>query len=123
MRHSLWQILALAAFVATPALAAGDAAKGKAAFARCQICHVLQPGVNRLGPSLANIFGTKAGDVKGFNFSPAMKSSKIVWNEKTLDAFLAKPMQVIPGNRMAFAGVPNPADRANIIAYVKTASK
>lgn len=119
----LWSALAITFFYAVPALAGGDPVKGKAAFARCQICHAVQPGVNRVGPSLANIFDTKAGEVKGFNFSPAMKASKIIWNEQTLDAFLAKPMERIPGNRMAFGGVPDPQDRANIIAYLQEAGK
>jgi cytochrome c len=98
---------------------AGDAVKGKTVFARCTICHTVEPGKNKLGPSLANIIGQKAGEVPGFNFSPAMKSSKVVWTPETLDKYLTNPRTFMPGNRMIFAGLPNPADRANVIAYLK----
>lgn len=107
---------------AVPAAAqGGDAAKGKAVFARCAACHTMQPGVNRIGPSLAGIVGRKAATVPGFNYSPAMKKAALSWDARTLDAFLAKPMTRVPGNRMVFAGLPNPADRANLIAYLRAA--
>jgi cytochrome c len=101
------------------AFAAGDPAKGKAVFARCAACHTVEPGKNRMGPSLANIIGQKAGDVPGFNFSPAMKTSKIKWTPATLDKYLTNPRTFVPGNRMYFAGLPNAADRANVIAYLQ----
>lgn len=99
-------------------LAAGDAVKGKAVFARCAICHTVEPGKNKLGPSLANIIGQKAGEVPGFNFSPAMKNSKVKWTPETLDKYLTNPRTFMPGNRMIFAGLPNAADRENVIAYL-----
>ena len=101
------------------AQAAGDPVKGKAVFARCAICHTVEPGKNKLGPTLANIVGSKAGDVPGFNFSPAMKASKVVWTPHALDKYLTNPRAFLPGNRMIFAGLPKPEDRANVIAYLK----
>jgi len=116
--------VALAGLFASAAGAqAADPAKGKALFARCAICHAVEPGRNKLGPSLAGMFGRKAGTVPGFTYSPAMKSSKIVWDDKTVDAFIAKPTAVVPGTRMAFPGLSGPADRANLIAYLRTATK
>ena len=64
--------------------------------------------------------GRKAGSVAGFNYSPAMKGSKVVWNARSLDTFLTRPSAIVPGTRMAFAGIANPTDRANLIAYLGT---
>ena len=110
----------------TPAAAlaqAGDAVKGKVVFARCALCHDVKPGPKKMGPALNGLFGRTSGTIAGFTYSPAMQKAKIRWDAKTLDAFLAKPSAVVPGNRMAFAGVPQAADRANLIAYLKSATK
>lgn len=114
----------VATIAAVPAFAqAGDAAKGKAVFARCALCHDVKPGPKKLGPNLSGLFGKTSGTVAGFAYSPAMQKAKIRWDAKTLDAFLTKPSALVPGNRMAFAGVPNAADRANLIAYLKADAK
>lgn len=97
----------------------GDAVKGKTIFIRCAMCHTVQPGMNKVGPSLAGIVGRNAGAVPGFAYSPAMKTSKVVWTPQMLDRFLARPSAAVPGTRMVFAGLPNPADRANVVAYLK----
>ena len=120
--------LALAGFVVSTAGAgaaapAGDAVKGKAVFARCAICHDLKPGTPKMGPNLYGVFGRKAGTVAGFNYSPAMKSAKITWSPTTLDSYVTSPAKAIPGNKMAFAGLATPADRANLIAYLQGATK
>lgn len=106
----------LAIVVATPA-AAQD---GGTVFKRaCAMCHTNAAGApNRLGPNLAGISGRKAGTVAGFRYSPAMTKAGITWNAKTLDAFLAKPSAVVPGNRMGFGGVPAAADRAALVGYL-----
>ncbi|MGC4252672.1 MAG: cytochrome c family protein [Sphingobium sp.] len=101
----------------------GDAAKGKAVFARCAICHSVDPGVKKMGPSLAGLFGRTSGTVPGFTYSPAMQKAKIRWDAKTLDDFFTKPSALVPGNKMAFVGLPNAADRANLIAYLASATK
>ncbi|WP_253344303.1 cytochrome c family protein [Sphingobium sp. OAS761] len=117
----------MAAGAALPASAApgatGDAAKGKLVFARCAMCHDVKPGAVKMGPPLNGLFGRTSGAVAGFAYSPAMQKAKIRWDAKTLDAFLTKPSGLVPGNRMAFAGVPAAADRANLIAYLAGATK
>lgn len=117
-------LFALAAITPAAAFAqAGDAVKGKVVFARCALCHDVKPGPKKMGPALNGLFGRTSGTIAGFTYSPAMQKAKIRWDAKTLDAFLAKPSAVVPGNRMAFAGVPQAADRANLIAYLKGATK
>src|SRR3546814_8100432 len=77
--------LALVAIVTcTPAWAQGDAATGKKVFQKCRACHAVEPGKNKIGPTLHGVFGRKAGSVEGFNYSKAMKQSEIVWSADTL---------------------------------------
>lgn len=102
---------------------AADAAKGKQLFVRCAICHATDTTTSRLGPPLGSIVNRKAGAVPGFNYSPAMKTSKLTWNAATLDKYLAAPRTFIPGNKMVFAGLSAPADRADVIAYLSSISQ
>ena len=90
------------------------------AFAQCRSCHSPEPGKHMIGPSLAGLYGTKAGDIAGFNFSPALKQSGIVWDEATLDAYIKAPRQMVPGTRMTYPGLKNDAQRAEVVAYLKT---
>lgn len=96
----------------------GDAAAGKVVFARCAICHSVVAGQNKIGPSLAGVVGRKSGSLPNFAYSPAMKAANLSWTPDNLDAYLANPRAKVPGNRMIFAGLPKPADRANVIAYL-----
>lgn len=106
-----------AAFAAPPA---SDAALGKRLFLRCVACHATSAKTPaKVGPHLQGIVGRKAGAVTGFGYSPAMKASKVVWTEATLDSWLQRPQAVVPGTSMAFAGLPNAADRKALIAYLK----
>ena len=98
----------------------GDAAKGEKVFAQCKACHVAEPNVNRVGPSLHGVVGRKAGTVAGFNYSNANKSSGVTWSEDVLFTYLEAPQKFMPGTRMAFAGLKKPQDRADLIAYLKT---
>lgn len=103
---------------------AGDPVKGKTIFARCMACHKIDASnTNGLGPNLNRVAGRRAGTVPGFRYSPAMVASGKVWNDPSLDAYLAAPGRNIPGNRMVFAGLANPVDRQNVIAYIKSASR
>ncbi|WP_260925546.1 c-type cytochrome [Novosphingobium sp. 9] len=95
------------------------AAGAPAGFAVCQSCHSVQAGVNSVGPSLAGIYGSKAGAVPGYSFSPALANSGIVWDEKSLDTWLQGPMQMVPGTKMVIS-VSDPARRKAVIAYLKT---
>jgi cytochrome c len=109
-----------AAFVSVPAHAGGNAAAGATVFKRCAMCHSVEPGKKTaMGPNLFGVTGRKAG-LAEFNYSPAMKGSDIVWTPDKLDAFLLKPAATVKGTRMAFAGLPKPEDRANVIAYLAT---
>ncbi|MDD3798803.1 MAG: c-type cytochrome [Novosphingobium sp.] len=89
------------------------------AFAQCRSCHSVEPGRHMVGPSLAGIYGTKAGDVAGYNFSTAMKESGLTWDEATLDKYLTAPQQVVPGTKMGFAGLKDEAKRKAVIEYLK----
>ena len=106
--------------VLVAALAAGDPQAGEAVYSRCLACHSLE--VNRTGPKHCGLFGRRAGSVPGYDYSPAMKRSKLVWNEKTLDRFLADPSKTVPGTTMTYAGVPDAKERADLIAYLKQQS-
>ncbi len=109
---------ALAAFAA-PALADGDAAAGKKVFNKCKACHSMAEGKNKVGPTLFKIMGRDAAAIEGFKYSKAMKKSGLNWDEDTLEKYLAKPKKLVPGTRMAFAGLKKEADIDNVIAWMK----
>jgi cytochrome c len=113
--------LAVAAGGAHGAAGAGDARAGEAIYERCVACHSLAG--DRTGPRHCGLFGRRAGAVRDFDYSAAMKHSGIVWNERSLDRFLAAPTRVIPGTSMGYSGIPDPSDRANLIAYLKQAGE
>ncbi|MEO8938681.1 MAG: cytochrome c family protein [Burkholderiaceae bacterium] len=105
----------------TPAKAAPTAARGEQIYARCEACHAL--GYDRVGPRHCGLLGRPAGSVPGFAYSAAMKSSHLVWNEKTLDRFLTSPLKMVPGTAMTYDGVSDPRDRADLIAYLKSVDR
>lgn len=96
-----------------------DASAGETAFSQCIACHTVEPGVNRIGPSMAGIVGREAGSVAGFNYSTAMKDSGITWTPEKLNQFLENPRHVVPGLRMAYAGMKDGQKRADLIAYLE----
>jgi nitrite reductase (NO-forming) len=101
--------------------AGGDAAAGRLVFRKCQACHSMEPGKTLLGPSLAGIVGRKAGADASYNYSPPMKQANVVWDAKSLDAYLADPQKVVPGNKMPFPGLKTEQDRADVIAFFASA--
>ena len=110
-----------AAVPSASASVAVAAADGKpAAFAQCAACHSVEKGKMGIGPSLAGVFGTKSGEIPGYAFSEAMKSANLTWDEATLDKYLAAPAKVVPGTKMTYAGLADPAARKAIIEYLKT---
>lgn len=101
------------------ALAAGDPKAGEALYPRCLACHAL--AYDRVGPRHCGLIGRPAGSVPGFEYSPAMKRSKLAWTKENLERFLADPVGTVPGTTMTYAGVPDPKERADLIAYLANA--
>ena len=106
--------LAWFASAATPAGAPAD-------FSRCAGCHSTQAGQNKIGPSLAGVFGRTSGSVPGYNYSAALKNAHLTWDQQTLDKFLQSPSGLVHGTKM-FATVPDAATRQRVIAYLKSLS-
>lgn len=110
-----------AMLVSTAAYAAGDAGHGKTVFNRCAICHTTtNGGPNGIGPNLFGVAGRKAGSLPNFTYSAAMKNSGITWSDDKLEAYVQHPQAVVPGNRMAFAGLTNPQDAQDVVDYLAT---
>jgi cytochrome c len=105
------------AIPATGAPAAGDAKAGEAIYDRCLACHAFAH--DRAGPRHCGLFGRRAGSVNGYAYSEAMKTSKIIWNARTLDRFLENPMKAIPGTAMGYAGIADAKERRDLIAYLQ----
>ena len=117
-----WTLAALAALTIAGAqisVRAADPERGKAAFDKCAACHGLGDERDSDGPTLKDVMGRKAGSLENYRYSAAMKRSDVTWTPPTLDTFIADPQGFIKGNRMAFAGITNPAERADLIAYLE----
>ena len=111
--------------LASPTLAeSGDAARGERMYRACAPCHALEPDRNMTGPSLAEIWNRKSGSLPSFpRYSPALKSSGIVWTDDTLDEWIKDPQHFIPGNTMTFPGMKDASQRADLLAFLKDATK
>ncbi len=103
-------------------LAGGDAAKGEAAAAVCKVCHAFEKGApSPIGPNLHNVVGRKIASVEGFNYSPALKAkSDETWTYEHIDAMIHKPAEFAPGTLMAFPGLPDAKQRADVILFLRT---
>lgn len=105
----------------TPTATATQAAvTAPTVFNQCAACHSTERGEHGIGPSLAGVFGRRAGTAGGFEFSQAMKDSGLTWNQATLDRYLTDPRGVVPGTTMAYNGVKDAAQRQAVINYLKT---
>ena len=114
-------VIAVVTVAATPALAAGDADKGKAVFRKCLSCHRIGPGARTLvGPELNGVVGRKAGSIEGYNYSKAMRNSGLTFDAATLTQYLKGPRALVPGTYMTFPGLKTDDDIANVTAYLKT---
>ncbi len=114
-----------AATVATAAPAAASPGenplRGKILFLRCAACHdVTATPSAKIGPNLRGVIGRQVASLEGFKYSPALKSQNFVWDAAHLDAWLTNPNTVAPGTAMAFAGMPEAADRQALIRYLET---
>lgn len=112
--------LALAGLLALAApVHAQDAAAGGMAFMQCADCHS-PTGSDGVGPGLKGVAGRRAGSKPGFVYSDAMRKSALAWNADTLSRYLAAPAEAVPGTTMAFPGVADPKERADLVAYLLT---
>jgi cytochrome c2 len=120
--------MAAAVLMAAPAAAQeGNAEEGAEVFKKCRACHDVGPEAkNKVGPVLNDIIGRKAGTIDGFTYSEANKSAGgkgLVWSEDVLFTYLENPLAFMPGTKMAFAGLKDPQDRKDIIAFLKKYTK
>ncbi len=112
----------LAFSVPAKAQEAADAERGAELWAKCRACHTLEKnGRHIVGPRLAGLFGRKAGTQPGYTYSDAMRAAAIVWTEVTLDEYLAKTVDYIPGTKM-YGGISDKQDRVDLIAWLKKAT-
>jgi cytochrome c len=116
-----WVMAAFALAASTGTSLAQDAAAGEQVFKKlCSACHDVGPAAKiKLGPPLNGIDGRKAGTFEGFTYSEANKSSGITWNADDFPTYIRAPMQAMPGTRMAFVGLKNDKDIADLWAYLK----
>ena len=112
-------VVILSSLFAQAGLAA-DPVAGKTVFGKCALCHTVDPAKKNIGPTLFGVVGRHSASVEGYTYSPAMKAIDKTWDEATLEVYLTKPQDFVPGTKMTFAGLPNPEDRANLIAYLAT---
>jgi cytochrome c len=121
----LWRAAAMVcasiACAALPATAAPNAQRGAELYARCAACHALAH--DRVGPRHCGLLGRRAGSVRGYDYSAAMRRSKMLWTAETLNRFLADPPGTVPGTSMTYAGVNDATERADLIAYLQQADR
>jgi cytochrome c len=113
--------VAMAAGIAPCQAANGDPERGAQIYQRCLACHSLEH--NRSGPRHCGLFGRRAGTLPGYAYSQAMKKYGVIWNEESLNTYLENPLKIVPGTKMAYAGVKDPQERADLIAYLKKATQ
>jgi cytochrome c len=119
MLRKIFAVLALLAGSTIAANAAGDAKAGEAVFKRCAVCHTSDKGGgDGLGPNLFGVVGRKAATRPGFAYSAPLQKSGIVWNEANLTKWTAGPAKVVPGTKMAFAGISSKKQQADVTAYL-----
>ena len=123
MRKFLIVVLATIVSLPSARATAEDAARGERDFRACAPCHSLEPDRNMTGPSLANLWGRKAGSLASFErYSDALKSSGIIWDDRSLDAWISDPESMVPENAMPFAGIKQAGVRADLLAFLKQAT-
>ena len=124
MKRFAIAVLATIAFLSPASAQLGDAARGQQDFRACAPCHSLEPDRNMTGPSLANLWGRKAGSLPSFErYSEALKASGIIWDDRSLDGWLTDPDQMVPDNEMPFNGIKDTRVRVDLLAFLKDATK
>src|SRR5438046_1365888 len=116
--------LATIALLSPASAQLGDAARGQQNFRACAPCHSLEPDRNMTGPSLANLWGRKAGSLPSFErYSDALKTSGIIWDDRSLDGWLTDPDLMVPDNEMPFNGIKDSQGRTDLLAFLKDATR
>ena len=124
MKRFAIAVLATIASLSPASAQLGDAARGQQNFRACAPCHSLEPDRNMTGPSLANVWGRKAGSLPSFErYSEALKASGIIWDDRSLDGWLTDPDRMVPDNEMPFNGIKDTRVRADLLAFLKEATK
>jgi cytochrome c len=125
MRPTLLALTVVFAAGTAQAQQAGDPDKGKRLYVQCTACHTVEAGGQaRVGPNLHGVIGAQAATRPGFaNYSDALKKSGITWTDEKLDSWLKKPAALVPGTKMVFVGLAKDQDRADLLAYLKDATK
>lgn len=115
-------LLLMSLSTAAAAQTAGDPVAGAKQFGQCRVCHTtVAGGPDGIGPNLVGAYGSKAASHRPkYAYSPALKASKLTWDDATLDKWITEPGALVKGNKMAFIGLPRKQARENIIAYLKT---
>ena len=113
----LFALGATAALLGANAAQAADVAHGKVVFQTCAACHSEKP--DAIGPSLRGVYGRKSGSLDDFRYSNAMRRANLVWDDSDLRAYLKDPQAKVKGNRMPFAGLSDPKDVDDLIAFLK----
>ncbi|MCK1668898.1 cytochrome c family protein [Bradyrhizobium sp. 153] len=123
--HRILLAALAAVLVSAPARAQQDSVvRGEQDFRACAACHSLEPDRNMTGPSLANLWGRNAGSLPSFDrYSDALKASGIIWDDRSLDAWLTDPERMVPDNAMPFEGIKDARTRADLLAFLKEATK
>jgi cytochrome c len=117
MKRVVWALVVLVG--ATAMTKAQDIAAGERAFRKCLPCHAVGPDArHKIGPVLNGLEGRKSGTIEGYNYSEANKKAAIVWNKETFADYIQNPMQRIPGTKMAFPGIKNAKEIADLWAYL-----
>jgi cytochrome c len=124
MRKSTFAMLVTLASLCPAFAETGDATRGRQDFRACAPCHSLEPDRNMTGPSLANLWGRRAGSLSSFDrYSDALKSSGIIWDDRALDGWLTDPQGMVPDNDVPFEGIKDARVRADLVAFLKEATK
>jgi cytochrome c len=118
-------VAVIVGFATQASAQSGDSAKGQRVFnQQCRACHTLEKdGAQTAGPNLHGVFGRKAGTAPGFESSPEMIKSGIVWDETTLAEYSRDPKAKVPGTKMVFNGIKQAGQLADLVAYLKQATK
>jgi cytochrome c len=121
IKLTLSTLVVAASMAAASVAPAQDATAGKSSFNKCVICHAIGAGAkNKVGPELNGLDGRKSGTAEGYSYSDANKNSGITWNKEQFLDYIKDPKAMMPGTKMAFAGIKDPTEAQNLWAYISS---